>query len=585
MARYLALEWDAREARVVVASSRGTGIVLEHAFQVELLPEAGEANQLDVGERIAAALAARGIKQSEALVAIGRANIELRNMNLPPAPPEEIPDLVRFQAMRQFTNIGEDWPLDYVELGREEDDETLPVLAASLSLETVDQIKQVCEAGNLSANRLLLRPFAAASLLRRFGSNDGKCELLVDLLADEADLTVVADGSVVVMRTVRLPTTDEPAVIARAVLGEIRRTIGAAQSQLRGRRIERIVICGDGAEHTALKTTVEEQLSLEVSIFDPFQAVDVKSRFEKPLQPGQYTPLIGVLADEAAGERHAIDFLNPRKRPEAPSNRGRQLVYGAFAAAVVLLLGGWYFLSLRNKDLEIADLRAEILSNQDLVERSQQKIEQADQIAIFPDTDIVWLDELAWLSDSLPDADSVILSEVYMGGQARRGALENGHLHVDGYVAESSVVAQLERKLQDDRHTPVGEGTHPVEKNPRYPWSIMGDIFITPEIEAANTLVASQDVDEEAAKAAESTDSADAVDDAKAAGEAEATENTEPTDKTAEEAERQASPEETKPASDSEDQQPPPDDDSGDEPSDRVAGVPATRVTETEVQP
>ena len=38
MPRVIALEWDAREARVVVAATRGTGVALEQAFAIELAP-------------------------------------------------------------------------------------------------------------------------------------------------------------------------------------------------------------------------------------------------------------------------------------------------------------------------------------------------------------------------------------------------------------------------------------------------------------------------------------------------------------------------------------------------------------------
>lgn len=76
MARFLALEWDNREARVAVASSRGSEIHLEHALSVPLAQPDGEeksdASPEATGERIAAAMAAARIKLSEALVAVGR---------------------------------------------------------------------------------------------------------------------------------------------------------------------------------------------------------------------------------------------------------------------------------------------------------------------------------------------------------------------------------------------------------------------------------------------------------------------------------------------------------------------------------
>ena len=130
-------------------------------------------------------------------------------MSLPPAPPEEMPDMVRFQAMQAFTAIGEDWPLDFVELGAQDD--ALNVLAAVLAPKQVEQILQVCAASELKPRCLVLRPFAAASLLNRSQVlTAGRNALILDMLADGADLTAISNGQVVFMRTVRLPATDDP---------------------------------------------------------------------------------------------------------------------------------------------------------------------------------------------------------------------------------------------------------------------------------------------------------------------------------------------------------------------------------------
>lgn len=123
MAKLLALEWGLREARVAVARTQGGSIVVEHAFGVDLGPrDPGQTFSDDtIGGKLAPALASRGIGRTETLVAVGRASIELRQLALPPCPLEELPDLVRFQALRQFTTIGEDWPIDFVYLDTAED--------------------------------------------------------------------------------------------------------------------------------------------------------------------------------------------------------------------------------------------------------------------------------------------------------------------------------------------------------------------------------------------------------------------------------------------------------------------------------
>ncbi|HZN32504.1 MAG TPA: hypothetical protein VFB80_01750, partial [Pirellulaceae bacterium] len=146
MSRLVALEWDAKEARVVVGRKRGTALVVEQAFAAPLPQKAeGSAAEADIGGAIAKALSERGLSRVEALVAVGRASIELKFLSTPPVPPEELPELVRFQALRQFTSLGDDWPLDFVPLGPTADGGT-NVLAAAISADLVGQMKKTCSA-------------------------------------------------------------------------------------------------------------------------------------------------------------------------------------------------------------------------------------------------------------------------------------------------------------------------------------------------------------------------------------------------------------------------------------------------------
>ena len=293
MSRLLAIEWDLREARVVVARTRGPTVTLEHAFAVDLGPrDPGQTfADVNVGSKLAAALAARNVGRAETLVAVGRASIELRQLTLPACPLEELPDMVRFQAMREFTTLGEDWALDFVHLDTG-DEEGVTVLAAAISPAMVDQIRDTCQGAELAPNRLILRPLAAASLLRRRdGETATDCRLMVDLLSDEADLTVLVDEHVALMRTVRLATAADPATQSRALLGEIRRTIASAQNQLGGRRVEKVVLCGGGSDQTALKEIIEAELSLPVEMFDPFSekhidasALAARPRIRRPIR-------------------------------------------------------------------------------------------------------------------------------------------------------------------------------------------------------------------------------------------------------------------------------------------------------------
>ena len=91
----------------------------------------------------------------DALVAIGRTNIELRQLSVPPAPDDELPDMVRFQALREFNQMEEDWALDYVPI---DEDPTQPrtVLAAAIAPEQIELVRKTCQAAGLRPRRLVL---------------------------------------------------------------------------------------------------------------------------------------------------------------------------------------------------------------------------------------------------------------------------------------------------------------------------------------------------------------------------------------------------------------------------------------------
>jgi Tfp pilus assembly PilM family ATPase len=481
MAKLLAIEWDDREARVAVGSPRGSDIVVEEAFAIDISAVTATGDTDDsaaVGQRIAEVLRQRGLTGSDALVGLGRTSIELRSLTLPPAPPDERPDMVRFQAMQAFTTIGEDWPLDFVELGSQ--DESINVLAAVVSPKQVEQIQQVCAASQLKARCLVLRPFAAASLLNRSQVlAAGRSALVIDLLADGADLTATSQGQVVFMRTVRMPATDDRDVLARSLVGEARRTVAAAQAQMGGQRIEQVIICGRPDEHPILVQSLTEALALDVVVFDPFQAVSLARALEQQLPPdsGRYAPLLGMLADDAAGVRHAIDFLNPRRRPVARSNRRRTVIIASTAAGVAGLMALAIWGGLKRLDNQIAQLQEHSAALGKEVAEAEKLVAKANAIKEFTDTDVTWLDEIREVARRIPDADHLLLREVHFTTDLKRGAI----MTLKGNVKSSDVIAQLEDSLRYGANVVTGrKGT--IDRNQReYPYNADTSIALAPD--------------------------------------------------------------------------------------------------------
>lgn len=505
MANILALEWDNHEARIAVARRRGRDVIVDHAFSVDLSPgDAGQARaEVNVGERIAAALAARRIGPSDALVAVGRSGIELRLLSLPPAPDEELPELVRFQAVRQFSALGDDWPLDFFPVDQPQPDMPRNVLAAAISPELVEQIQQNCEAAQLRLRRLVLRQCAAASLLLQTPV-DGKTpgvRMLVDVLTDEADLTVTVNQTVVFMRTVRLPGQWQSPQQVDALLGEIRRTRAAAQNQLGGQTVEQVVIFGPEQQLSTLQSQLAEKLNLPTIGFDPFSGLTLGSelRSHPPTWPGRFAPLLGMLVGECRGEQHAIDFLHPRRKPEPPNRSLRYALAAGAAAAVVLAVAGYFWLSLRGLDRAIEQRRQQLTALDGKVQQAEKLKNKVAEIDRWVAGDVTWLDELSRLSTHLPSADKVRLRQMQfdaaeaqqMGPQPRGPERRRGRMRLEGYAREHGAISAMQRALRDENHHVFSDGGSEDSGDPDYPWRFDADIeVVVPAPQLASRSVA-----------------------------------------------------------------------------------------------
>jgi Tfp pilus assembly PilM family ATPase len=446
MPQLLALEWDASEARLAVASTRGDQVVIEQAFSVELRPreQGADKSEVDIGARLTSALGARGIGRLDTLVAVGRTNIELRQLLLPPAPDDELPDLVRFQAMREFNEFDEKWLLDFVPLG-DLPNEPRTVLAAAIGPELVEQIQQTCQSAGLKPRRLVLRACAAASLLARAESKrQGELRLLIDFLSEEADLTVMSDGRVVFLRTTRLGG-DPPQT--QALLGEIRRTMAAVQNQLGGQKVDSIVLCGKGENQAELARRIEKELAVPTELFDPFQGLRLgdELRSAPPEHPGRFAPLLGLLLAEFEHTGHAVDFLHPRRRQEQPQ-KWKRYMYPAIAAVVLVVL---YFGYQVVEGFRLTDQKQTLAQESKLLEDEVKKANElrkvAGEIEKWTATDVCWLDELADVNRDIPPAnDTMLLSISSMSDTNSQG----GKMILEGLANSSATIEAIEKKLR-----------------------------------------------------------------------------------------------------------------------------------------
>lgn len=478
MARYLAIDWDDVEARIVSAAKRGRRIALEAALRVPLPAAADAAGRAaEIGGAIRDALAAARIKPSGAtvLVAVARSSVELRSFDVDAVADDDLPDAVRNQAQREMTSLAENSRLDFVSW-HADDGESIHVAAAAISKPQFDQVMAVCRAADLKPSRLLLRTFSAASLLVSRFQPAERSVLLVDRLGSQADLTALVDERVVLARTVKVADGADNALVA-----EIHRTAASVPLQPHAAPIEVIYVGGSTGEELKLAETIEQQFAVPVRMFDPLEELDLSKRGDGALpdESGRFAPLVGAILDEADGSPHTLNFLEPRRPPKRHDRR--RLQAAAVIAAVLLMLTAWgaarYKLS--TVDQQIDELAAESRRLDALVKKAEEKRQAVAMIDDWAQREVMWLEELRNLSVRFPSARDAMLLRVSLTSAPAGG----GVIELEGLVRDPSIVGRIESQLRDPRHEVRSKRVEANIQDEAYTWKFQSSLTVTPEDE------------------------------------------------------------------------------------------------------
>ena len=466
MARLLALDWDQHEARYVLATTSGRKVTVLSAQSVPLVPlveaaDGDEAPPPGPGALLRKALPRGKTARTQVLVGLGRGSIELMHFTVPPATDKELPQLVLNSAIRESQSVTEDTLLDFVPLNVKAG-EPRRITAATIEPAELERVKGICKDAGLKPQRMLLRPFASASLFARTETAAEDPCLLVNPVGDEVDVSIMAGGRAVFSRTARLPDASDEEKTIRQIVVEIGRTLAvASQDQLVGGPIETVYIFGGPEEYAELIELVGDELLLVAKIIDPFKAAGIRqSRY--PENAGKYASLVGMLVDEAHWAGHAVDFLNPKKQPKPPSRAW----IAAAAAGVLAVFGLWTWYQAHVEfvvlDAQIKNLYSDYSDYDERIQQlaqphvGQLKGKRVDyartlggvrgQIEAWETADVNWLDELRDLSLRLPSSRDILLLRINMA-PARAGG---GVVSFNGLVRDPLVVVRMETDIRED---------------------------------------------------------------------------------------------------------------------------------------
>lgn len=479
MTRKIALDWDDQQLRIVVGEPSGLETRITEAAIVPM-DAAGPAATLKQWVK------SRGLEKTETLVAVGRDQAELRQMTFPPVPIDELPDIVRFQAIRQFASAGDVATVDYLPTGGSVSGDgstrSVSAIVSASGPNQLDPVRRVVTDAGLTVGRIALRPVAAAALYQLAvmpGVADATraTTAVIDLVGDEAEIVLFRGRDVSFVRSVRLPESGAPRV--QSLAGELRRSLIACGA---GGGPCQIVLWGTSGRHRGELDALVEKLGEQVdreqaNLIDPFSLVRVEGDVLRDVGEtvGRLAPLVGVLvADEGFSDR-LIDFANPRKRPEPTDPFRKRALLVAAPLLLVFLVGGLAWQQMGSLDDQIELLESSNKSLRDNVEGAQQSIQRTARVDAYLDGDVVWLEELQRLAEAMPPADQLILRQLSAVADPRQGG---GRLTVSGVVTSPQVIEEMESALRDEEHRVIGDGASQIDTSDAYGWRIRETMLI-----------------------------------------------------------------------------------------------------------
>ena len=447
MGRSIVLEWDSRRALVATGkTSKGARPALTRVAGFDL-PTSGEGGAATtLSEALTKGLLEQKVGKGEATVIVERTSAEMRMLTVPPVPDNELPQVVRFQAGREFSNLSDGWLLDYVPLPPTANGQAR-VLAAAISPQVAVQIRGCCEAAGLELRRVMLRPFAVARLLKRAGRLFGNL-LLIERLAESVEMTVFSESNVQLTRSVRISAEASSEALTAQIIGEVRRTLGSFRNQQAEGEVQRVLILADEPLTTALIPPLKEIVPGDVDAADPWElfAAGGTCQADSPADAYRYAGVLGGLDDPTPDPATEIDFINPSRPPAPPSNRTK-IVIGV-VAAVALLVSAFalYWMESSRLANQLKTLRAEVDEMRKQDQDYQARMAEVDLLEQWMVAKVDWSSELSHISRRLPLPDDAIVNNMVLTADQTAG---QANIAIKGRVSTPEMIGRIEEELRD----------------------------------------------------------------------------------------------------------------------------------------
>ena len=445
MASTIILQWDAARIRAAVGTASANSPSVQKVVAFDLSSGGDTDEVMTMADTIAAGLKEQKVGKGDAVVVVDRSTAELRVLSVPPVPDDELPDIVRFQANREFTSVSEGWLIDFISLPSSPNGQRR-VLAGAISPQVAAQIRGACDTAGLNLKKVILRPFASGSLLSKAGMLQEDC-VLIEMLGDAADLTVYAQGELQLTRSIRLSAEASEEALIKQMQLELKRTLTSFQNQQHDAAIKRVILMAPESLAGSLEKELAEGTGLQCLSVDPwsvFKNIGSAKR-QVPADSEQLGAVLGGLCTPA-GDFSEIDFVNPTRPPAPPSNRRRNVLIAATAATLLASVGGLYWVQSSQLDAQLTQLQQEVAKMGREDQTHQDRLKEIEMLENWVGNRPNWLAEMGEMSQDFPLPDDAIVDNL---GLALDEKNQLAVIKITGKASSAEAIRRLETELRD----------------------------------------------------------------------------------------------------------------------------------------
>jgi hypothetical protein len=460
MNRVLAIRLQPGGALAVLVRG-GTPVVVEHARHITL--DAADSPQAR-GEAIAAALSEWRLGKTPVVVAVPRSELSVQTYDLPPAPAEDLADLVHLQAQRDLPIADDGEGFDFLPLAGDEQ-HPYRVLTAGLLPAQWKALRDACDAAELNVTRIVPEPLGWLEYGRRVAHSHGidaaALTVFAAVIGRQAVVWAAEGDALRLIRSIWLPEDDNRAADVAALGGELRRTLLALAQTPGGQHgTVKCVYIGSNADEIAGELGATLSKPVQAAPLD--QLVRVTSE-DRPIPLVELAPAAALAAAAADRRTPPVDLLHPRKRPAPPSRARTYVLAGAAAALLAAALGWKAYRNLQTPLEDAATARAEQQALKPILEKLA--VDETKAAAIRH-----WLDESTSLLAELDQLGPYLRPEPFDSDKFKaeqdlvvtKLTLTNRQMTLDAVAKASDAILPAEGRLRSGNYR-VDRG--PVETN------------------------------------------------------------------------------------------------------------------------